>query len=140
MKKSDFIAIAGILLFAVTFAVDRLIKPMSATLYIVLVAVSMVLLIVGAIVSRKNHRGGVQQKEGAAMKIRCVWEHNGGDTLLYAVDLPGAYARGDSKEAALEKMRREIPSFLRWAGCSRAGGTQGRGAAARPQGAYPGRP
>ena len=56
MKKSDFIAIAGILLFAVTFAVDRLIKPMSATLYIVLVAVSMVLLIVGAIVSRKNHR------------------------------------------------------------------------------------
>ena len=50
------------------------------------------------------------------MKIRCVWEHNGGDTLLYAVDLPGAYARGDSKEAALEKMRREIPSFLRWAG------------------------
>ena len=74
------------------------------------------------------------------MKIRCVWEHNGGDTLLYAADLPGAYARGDSKEAALEKMRREIPSFLRWAGCSRAGGTQGRGAAARPQGAYPGRP
>ena len=56
MKKSDFIAIAGILLFAVTFAVDRLIKPMSATLYIVLVAVSMVLLIVGAIVSRNNHR------------------------------------------------------------------------------------
>ena len=40
------------------------------------------------------------------MKIRCVWEHNGGDTLLYAADLPGAYARGDSKEAALEKMRR----------------------------------
>ena len=74
------------------------------------------------------------------MKIRCVWEHNGGDTLLYAADLPGAYARGDSKEAALEKMRREIPSFLRWAGCSRAGGTQGRGAAARPPGAYPGRP
>ena len=50
------------------------------------------------------------------MKIRCVWEHNGGDTLLYAVDLPGAYARGDSKETALEKMRREASSFLRWAG------------------------
>ena len=56
MKKSDFIAIAGILLFAVTFAVDRLIKPMSATLYIVLAAVPMVLLVVGAIVSRRNHR------------------------------------------------------------------------------------
>ena len=50
------------------------------------------------------------------MKIRCVWEHNGGDTLLYAADLPGAYARGDSKETALEKMRREASSFLRWAG------------------------
>lgn len=74
------------------------------------------------------------------MKIRCVWEHNGGDTLLYAVDLPGAYARGDSKEAALEKMRREASSFLRWAAVAGRRGTQGRGAAARPQGAYPGAP
>ena len=64
------------------------------------------------------------------MKIRCVWEHNGGDTLLYAVDLPGAYARGDSKEAALEKMRREIHSFLRWAGCHRPAGRRG---AAQPR-------
>ena len=54
MKKSDFIAIAGILLFAVTFAVDRLIKPMSATLYIVLVAVSMVLLSSSAICSSSS--------------------------------------------------------------------------------------
>ena len=74
------------------------------------------------------------------MKIRCVWEHNGGDTLLYAADLPGAYARGDSKEAALEKMRREASSFLRWAAVAGRRGTQGLGAAARPQGAYPGAP
>lgn len=73
------------------------------------------------------------------MKIRCVWEHNGGDTLLYAADLPGAYARGDSKEAALEKMRREIPSFLRWAGCrrpaERRGAAQPRARRARTPGA-----
>ena len=55
---------------------------------------------------------------------------NGGDTLLYAADLPGAYARGDSKEAALEKMRREIPSFLLWAGCRRPAGRRG---AAQPR-------
>ena len=36
------------------------------------------------------------------MKIQCVWEHNGNDTLLYAVNLPGAYARGTSKEIAME--------------------------------------
>ncbi len=68
------------------------------------------------------------------MKIRCVWEHNGGDTLLYAADLPGAYARGDSKEAALEKMRREIPSFLLWAGCRRPAGRRAPAPAAdRPK-------
>ena len=78
------------------------------------------------------------------MKIRCVWEHNGGDTLLYAADLPGAYARGDSKETALEKMRREIPSFLRWAGCHRPAGRRGaaqpRARRARIPGAPLGRP
>lgn len=26
------------------------------------------------------------------MKIACEWEHNGNDTLRYAVNLPGAYA------------------------------------------------
>ena len=38
------------------------------------------------------------------MNIQCVWEHNGNDTLLYAVNIPGAYARGASKEIAMEKM------------------------------------
>ena len=50
------------------------------------------------------------------MKIECVWEHNGNDTLLYAVNLPGAYTRGENKEIALEKMAPEVRSYLRWKG------------------------
>lgn len=50
------------------------------------------------------------------MAIKCVWEHNGMDSLLYAVDLPGAYARGVGREEALQKMRQELPQFLRWMG------------------------
>ena len=48
------------------------------------------------------------------MKIECVWEHNGEDTLLYAGSLPGAYTRGESLETALRKMDREAISYLRW--------------------------
>ena len=50
------------------------------------------------------------------MIIRCIWEHNGDDTLLYAEEYPGAYARGESLEEALGKMEAEIHSFLRWSG------------------------
>ncbi len=50
------------------------------------------------------------------MTVECVWEHNGNDTLLYAVNLPGAYARGPSKEIAVEKMVAEVGSYLRWKG------------------------
>ena len=50
------------------------------------------------------------------MKIRCVWEHNGDDTLLYAVDFTGAYTRGESLEAAVAKMPEEIQSYANWAG------------------------
>ena len=50
------------------------------------------------------------------MKIDCVWEHNGADTLLYAVDYPGAYSRGASLEEAKEKMASEIRSYLAWMG------------------------
>ena len=28
------------------------------------------------------------------MKIRCMWEHSGGDSLLYAEQFPGAFTRG----------------------------------------------
>ena len=31
---------------------------------------------------------------GEKMKIKCVWEHNGDDTLLYAENHVGAFSRG----------------------------------------------
>ena len=50
------------------------------------------------------------------MIIYCVWEHNGNDTLLYAVDYIGAYTRGESLEIAKAKMPYEIASYFRWLG------------------------
>ena len=50
------------------------------------------------------------------MKVYCVWEHNGDDTLLYAVDYIGAYTRGESLEIAKAKMPGEILSYLKWLG------------------------
>lgn len=55
LKKTDLIAIAGVLMFAIVYAVDKLVYEMPKTTFVVLVAIAMVLLIVGAIVSRKNH-------------------------------------------------------------------------------------
>ena len=48
------------------------------------------------------------------MKIRCVWEHNGHDSLLYSSNFVGAFSRGESKEIALSKMQDEIKAYLRW--------------------------
>ena len=50
------------------------------------------------------------------MTINCVWEHNGNDTLLYAVDYIGAYTRGENLEVAKAKMPGEIISYLKWCG------------------------
>lgn len=50
------------------------------------------------------------------MKIRCAWEHNGDDTLLYAADCPGVYARGTSREQAVEKLPEELRSYWCWSG------------------------
>ncbi len=50
------------------------------------------------------------------MTINCVWEHNGGDTLLYAVDHIGAYTRGETLEAAIQKMPAEICAYRKWRG------------------------
>ena len=50
------------------------------------------------------------------MKVYCVWEHNGNDTLLYAIDYIGAYTRGESLEIAKAKMPKEIVSYLKWLG------------------------
>ena len=48
--------------------------------------------------------------------MRCVWEHNGNDTLLYSVDYIGAYARGSSLEIAMSKMGAEIAAYSAWSG------------------------
>ncbi len=48
--------------------------------------------------------------------MKCVWEHNGEDTLLYSVDYIGAYTRGNSLDAAMEKMRAEIDAYSLWQG------------------------
>lgn len=50
------------------------------------------------------------------MKIRCVWEHNGNDTILYYENCVGAFTRGINKEIAMEKMQKEINSYLIWKG------------------------
>lgn len=50
------------------------------------------------------------------MKIRCIWEHNGNDTLLFSENCVGAFTRGESPETALKKMPTEIASYLTWRG------------------------
>ena len=53
--------------------------------------------------------------------MKCVWEHNGGDTLLYSIDYVGAYTRGDGLEMAKGKMNAEIAAYCAWEGRSYAG-------------------
>lgn len=50
------------------------------------------------------------------MKIGCIWEHNGGDSILFADKYVGAFTRGSSKDLALQKMPAEIRSYIRWKG------------------------
>lgn len=50
------------------------------------------------------------------MKISCVWEHNGNDTLLYAENYAGAFTRGESVDTALGKMKQEIRAYTTWMG------------------------
>lgn len=48
--------------------------------------------------------------------MKCVWEHNGNDTLLYSVDHVGAYTRGSSLEVAMSKMKDEVEAYSIWRG------------------------
>ncbi len=50
------------------------------------------------------------------MKIRCVWEHNGDDSILYSDNYIGAFTRGQTKEVALKKMQAEVKSYINWKG------------------------
>ena len=55
------------------------------------------------------------------MKIRCVYEHNGDDTILYADNFIGVYARGASLQIAVDKMNREVASYLNWCNAAQYG-------------------
>ena len=50
--------------------------------------------------------------------MKCIWEHNGNDTLLYSVEYIGAYTRGSSLDAAAAKMAAEIAAYSAWSGQS----------------------
>ena len=50
------------------------------------------------------------------MKIPCVWEHRGEDTILWAAEQPGAFARGASLAQALEKLPADLKSWAEWTG------------------------
>ena len=51
---------------------------------------------------------------GNVMKIECVWEHNGNDSILYSSNIIGAFTRGKTKEEAIGKMPLEIASYMKW--------------------------
>ena len=48
------------------------------------------------------------------MDVKCIWEHNGNDTILYARDYIGAFTRGQSLKEAVDKMPMEINSYMEW--------------------------
>ena len=58
----------------------------------------------------------INRKNTEKTVIKCVWEHNGNDSLLYAIDYVGAYTRGESLDVAILKMSQEISSYLKWCG------------------------
>lgn len=49
-------------------------------------------------------------------KLRCVWEHRGDDTILWAVDYPGAFARGANLSEALKKLPDDLSAWSVWTG------------------------
>lgn len=53
-----------------------------------------------------------------AKKIKCAYEHNGDDTLRYALEYVGAFTRGSNLGVAIQKMPHEIESYLKWLGTS----------------------
>ena len=48
------------------------------------------------------------------MRIHCVWEHNGNDSMIYASNFVGAFTRGETREIAMGKMQDEVKAYLRW--------------------------
>lgn len=50
------------------------------------------------------------------MEIKCIWEHSGDDSLLYAENCVGAFTRGESLDIAIGKMPEEIKAYMSWIG------------------------
>lgn len=50
------------------------------------------------------------------MKIFCIWEHRGEDTILWATDYPGTFARGASLNEALAKLPADLREWSAWTG------------------------
>ena len=48
--------------------------------------------------------------------IACVWEHNGGDTILWPLEYPGAFARGAGLEEAMGKLPTDLRDWAAWTG------------------------
>lgn len=46
--------------------------------------------------------------------LPCAWEHNGEDSLIYALELPGVAARGASRAEALGKLPKAAERYLLW--------------------------
>ena len=57
-----------------------------------------------------------ERKKGTRMNVRCVWEHNGNDSLIYAENAPGAFARGATRAEAMSKLDGELRAWSRWQG------------------------
>lgn len=60
----------------------------------------------------------IKVMEVELLKIECIWEHNGNDSLLYSGNFIGAFTRGESLDEATKKMGSEIISYCEWAGHS----------------------
>ena len=48
--------------------------------------------------------------------MKCIWEHNGNDTLLYSAEYIGASTRGKNLDTAIAKMKAEIDAYSLWSG------------------------
>ena len=53
---------------------------------------------------------------GLVQAVRCHWEHRGEDTVLWAVDYPGAFARGAGLREAMEKLPKDLQDWAAWTG------------------------
>ncbi len=59
--------------------------------------------------SRRPRQLGICEVD--VMRIECVWEHNGNDSILYSCNIIGAFTRGRTKEEAIGTSILKICTF-----------------------------